>query len=158
KSVAYQPSGALFSYRTGLGVGADVMTTIEQSGALPRPFRITTSGASPNFSTGVYSYDGVGNIKGIGPDSSGYTDSFSYDGRSRLLSASYSQYGGQSYSYDRFGNLTGKAGAQFCQTSSCSTSNQIPGATYVRGDLTGYAGEDFAYDGLDRMTKAGPTG
>jgi len=66
------------------------------------------------------------------------------------LSASLSGIGSQVYSYDRYGNLLSKGGSTFC--SGTCTNNQIPGASYVRGNLTSYAGQSFSWDGLDRMT------
>jgi RHS repeat-associated protein len=149
--VGYQASGALSGYVTGLGVGHDVTTTIGQDPSLlPRPSRISTAGASPNFDTSTYSYDGVGNIMAIG------TDSYAYDTRSRLTSASLSGVGSQAFTYDRYGNLLTKTGtpgnATFC-SGTCSN-NQVTGGSFVRGNLTSYGGQSFGYDGLDRMNSS----
>jgi RHS repeat-associated protein len=144
KTITYQASGALGRYTTGIGI-TDVTTTIGQDAVslLPRPTSIATTGAISNFSTGTYTYDGAGNIMAIG------SDAFGYDLRSRLTSATLSSVGSQAYSYDRYGNLLSKAGNTFC--SGTCTNNQIAGATYLRGNLTAYAGQNFTWDGLDRM-------
>jgi RHS repeat-associated protein len=146
--VARQASGALSSYTTGIGIGHDVTTTISQdaSSLLPRASRIATTAqgaASPVFDTLGYSYDGAGNITSVG------SDSFSYDPRSRLVTANLSGAGSQAYSYDRYGNLLAKGPNVFC--SGTCANNQISGAGYLRGNLTSYAGQGFAWDGLDRM-------
>src|SRR5262249_26775370 len=117
---------------------------------LPRPTSIGTSGASSNFATGAYSYDGAGNIMAMGPDA------FSYDSRSRLVSATLGGAGSQSYSYDRYGNLLAKGGNTFC-SGSCAN-NQVSGASYVRGNLTVFGGQTFSYDGLDRMVTNNSSG
>ena len=144
--ITYQPSGALTSYTTGIGIGHDVTTTILADGSLPRPSSIATSGATSNFLTGTYSYDGAGNVRLMG------ADSFGYDSRSRLVSAGLFGAGSQGYSYDRLGNLLARGGNTFC-SGSCSN-NQITGASYLRGNLTGYAGQTFSWDGLDRMASS----
>ncbi len=144
--IAYQPSGALASYATGIGNGHNVATTILPDGSLPRPSSIATAGATANFSTGAYGYDGAGNVRLMG------ADSFGYDSRSRLISAALSGAGSQAYSYDRFGNLLAKGGNTFC-TGTCPN-NQISGASYLRGNLTSYAGQAFSWDGLDRMASS----
>ncbi len=144
--VGYQASGALSGYTTGMNVGHNVTATIGQDGWLPRPSSISTSGATANFVSGSYSYDGAGNVMGIG------ADSFSYDLLSRLSSASLSGAGSQSFSYDQYGNLLTKGGTTFC-TGTC-TNNQVTGGTFLRGNLTSYGGQTFAWDGLDRMTSS----
>ena len=145
-AIAYRPSGALASYATGIGIGHDVATTILPDGSLPRPANISTSGATANFTTGTYGYDGAGNVRLMG------ADSFGYDSRSRLTSAALSGVGSQAYSYDRFGNLLAKGGNTFC--SGTCPNNQITGASYLRGNLTSYAGQTFSWDGLDRMASS----
>ncbi len=70
-----------------------------------RPKRIKTAGVTPsNFNTGVYAYDGAGNITAIG------TDTFEYDRVSRLTSGTVrggpSLGGGvQTLTYDIYGNI-----------------------------------------------------
>ncbi|HEV8117172.1 MAG TPA: hypothetical protein VGQ32_01535, partial [Thermoanaerobaculia bacterium] len=147
--VRYQPGGALWTYVTGIGIGHDVTAQVLEDGSslLPRPSRIlaTPQGVpTPVFDTLAYSYDGAGNIAAMG------ADAFGYDSRSRLVSASLSGIGSQAYSYDRYGNLLTKGGTTFC--SGTCANNQIPGASYLRGNLTAFGGQTFGWDGLDRMT------
>ena len=148
KGVGYAPSGAVSAYTTGLGFGADVTTTITQDPLVPRPASIATSGASLNFSTGAYGYDGVGNIKKMGT-----IDSFGYDLQSRLTSATLQNLQGstvsQAFSYDRYGNLLTKGATAYSVNAS---TNRLTTAGYdVRGNVTTNGGDTYAYDGLDRM-------
>ncbi len=80
-SATYDPAGGLASYTTGNGV---TTTIAPDPNLMPRPRRIYTSDG--NFDTGLYSYDGAGNILGMGPDT------FTYDANSRLLSANVPAY------------------------------------------------------------------
>ena len=148
--ITHQASGALASYKTGLGVGHDVTTTIDEDAAtmLARPSRIsaTAEGSpSPAFDTLAYKYDGAGNIAAMGPDA------FVYDPRSRLTSAALSGVGSQGFGYDRHGNLLSKGGVSYSVSPS---TNRITTAIYdARGNLTGNAGETYDYDGLDRQLR-----
>lgn len=148
KSVSYQPSGGLAGYTTGLGIGYDVTTTISQDGYLPRPSRIQTSGASSTFDSGVYGYDGAGNIRAMGGDT------FSYDSRSRLMRAEIPLDGPkQEFTYDRFGNMLSRTGVNAQSFTIDSPTNHVVGYGYLRGNLTGPSGSpSYAWDGLDRMT------
>jgi RHS repeat-associated protein len=69
---------------------------------ISRPFQISTyRGSIKLFDTGVYSYDGAGNIWKSG------NDAYVYDRGSRLLSATIGGGGwSASYTYDGFDNLT----------------------------------------------------
>ena len=148
KSVSYQPSGALAAYKTGLGVGFDVTTTVEPDGVLPRPKKIyaTLGDGTKPFNLDSYSYDGTGNISLIG------ADTFGYDLRSRLVYASYPSSGSQTVWYDRFGNMYSRTGVN-PQAFTIDASNHISGYTYLRGNLTGPTGSpSYTWDGLDRMT------
>jgi RHS repeat-associated protein len=149
--VDYSPSGAVNHYTTGLISGKTVTTTLAPDPTLmPRPAQISTTGASNNFNTGPYTYDGVGNIALTG------ADSFSYDNRSRLISANLSGTGSQSYTYDRFGNLLTKGGTTLCITT-CSN-NRVSGYSYdSRGNQLQSIGESYTYDSLDR-TKTSTVG
>jgi RHS repeat-associated protein len=148
-SVTYSPSGALSGYSTGLGIGPSVVTTItpDPSG-IPRPHEIKAGSGA--FDTGSYGYDGAGNILSMG------SDSFTYDARSRLCTASLSGIGSQYYGYDRYGNMITKGSSSTpCASSTSWSSNRVPTATYDtggHGNLIGYAGTSYAYDGLDRLT------
>lgn len=150
KSVSYLNSGSLGSYTTGLGAGHDVTTTIAQDGSqLPRPGSIGTGGASSNWSSGAYTYDGAGSVVKTG------SDLFTYDDRSRLSSAFYSGINTQYFCYDRWGNLTAKAiGSQPSCTASW-TNNQVPGTGNYdgRGNMIKNGTETYTFDNLDRQVK-----
>ena len=83
--------------------GHAVTTTISPDGSLPRPSRIQTSGASTNFDSGAYGYDGAGNIRTVG------SDTFTYDSLSRLATANIRDDAGtnhpETFSPDRYGNI-----------------------------------------------------
>jgi hypothetical protein len=118
-SVTYNPGGGLASYTSG----NNITTTIAPDpNGMARPSRISTSGGG--FDTGLYTYDGAGNILKTG------SDTFTYDAASRLLSANL---GGspQNYSYDGWGNLISKAGTPLPVT---KETNRLTNASY---DLRG---------------------
>ena len=77
-SIGYHPNGTLAQIVHGngvtLSVGAD-------PNAMPRPASFATTGATSNWLTGGYSYDGAGNIRSIGQSR------FTYDLVSRLKTA-----------------------------------------------------------------------
>lgn len=157
-NVTYQSSGALSGYTTGFfstptaGMRNIVTTIAGDSSLLPRPSRIYASDAysgSRPFDTQAYAYDGVGNIVSMGGTAN---DSFAYDLRSRLTSATLNGAGSQAYTYDTYGNLFSKAGVTFC-TPACTNNRVTAGASYDgRGNLIGYGPNTYTYDGLDRMT------
>jgi RHS repeat-associated protein len=162
----YRPSGALASYVAGTNTGHNVTTTIaEDTTGYPRPGRISTAGASSNFDTGLYSYDGAGNIKTIG------SDTLTYDKESRLLTAAYSGLGSQAFDYDRYGNLKYKGTAASPFTVALA-SNRITGytANLQSGSLTynnrgevltntlGTITETYTWDALDRNSRYQVTG
>jgi len=137
-SIAYDPAGGLASYTSGNGI---TTTITPDPNGMPRPRQIATSNS---FSTGLYSYDGSGNIISIG------TDLFSYDAKSRLLSARYAPTT-QYYGYDWWGNLIQKAGVS---NPVDPATNRLTGAGYdARGNLTVLGGETYAYDALNRQTR-----
>ena len=95
-AATYNPAAGLASWTAG-NSGAPVVTTIAQdSTMLARPSSISNS----LWSTGTYAYDGAGNILRMGTG-----DTFTYDSRSRLLSAKYGPTT-RAFGYDRYGNLT----------------------------------------------------
>jgi RHS repeat-associated protein len=149
-SAAYQPSGMLASYVTGNDTGHNVATAIAADlNSLPRPRQISTSGASQIFDTGVYSYDGAGNITGMA------SDIFTYDKLSRLASANLGVLGSQSFFYDRWGNMTSTGGVNPRSFSTSTLYNQLSSGTYdSRGNLTDIAGTThYHYDSLDRILR-----
>lgn len=157
--ITYQPSGALASYTTNNGAGHAVVTTIAQDGNLPRPSRISTSGATTNFDSGTYLYDGAGNVRAAG------ADTFVHDLRSRLTGANIFKYDGTShpetFQYDRYGNMTFRTidGSGVTFPSINPATNRFDTMTYdPRGNLTLYGASSYAYDGLSRQTSFQVTG
>ena len=143
-SVSYNQAGALSAWTSGNGV----TTTIAQDGVMPRPLSIS---ASTGWNTGNYLYDGAGNIKTIG------SDSFGYDLRSRLTSASLPGAGNQYFCYDRFGNRTVlSTGPSDCSFAPVWTDNRQPGLGYdSQGNVTANGSQSYLYDALSRRTSAG---
>ena len=153
-NIGYDPSGGLATWTAANGV---VTAVTQDTSLLPRPRQIKTTGAIPtasNLDTGIYAYDGAGNLLSIG------ADQFTYDGRSRLSTTSYSGTGTESYQYDGYGNMLSKsqtAGTTtnwtFC-TTTC-TNNQMQAASGygydARGNLTTNVNETLTYDGLNRQ-------
>lgn len=154
KAVSYQPSGALASYTTGLGMNLDVTTTIDRDGDLPRPKRIHASRPSDGntlFDTGSYLYDGSGNISAIN------FDVFGYDPRTRLAHAELPWNGPkQDFTYDQYGNMTARAGVNAQSFGIDPSTNHISGYDYLRGNLTGPTGSPwYEWDDLDRLAYQG---
>jgi RHS repeat-associated protein len=146
--VTYNPAGAIASYKTGLSPSVDVTTTITPDVLPSRPHAISAAlGATSLFSTGNYAYDGAGNVTAIG------SDAFTYDLRSRLLSASLLGQGTQYYTYDRFGNVLTK-GATPYPVDPATNRLTSPYAFDDRGNLmTGTSGATYTWDQMDRMTR-----
>lgn len=101
----------------------------------------------------AYSYDRSGNITQIG------SDTFRYDTAGRLNSATVNGQTEQ-YTYDSFGNLTGKAitGRAAVSIPVDSTSNRLVGGTYdAAGNLVrDHRGEQYEYDSAGMMISATP--
>ncbi len=148
---SYNPSGGLASYTFGNSNGPATTTITPDISLLPRPSQIAVSGG--RWSSGLYSYDAAGNIKGIG------SDTYHYDGMSRIDGATI---GGTShtFAYDRWGNLTRKGPTSTPQTFAIdATRNQIQPSSIVSydafGNLTRYGSSAFFYDTLSRQTDWG---
>jgi RHS repeat-associated protein len=131
----------------------------------PRQASLTSPHLVPHqlSSSGTYAYDGSGNIKGIGTDSS-----FVYDTEDRLVDATV-QGNEQRYEYDIYGNRTnayrvGQAvaclGNTTCEapvtmSETPSTTNHLAGVTYDEaGNVTQGYDATYVYDGTGMMTKA----
>lgn len=141
-AVDYTPAGSLATWTAATTPNPTVLTITPDSSGIPRPSQITGG-----FSSGAYSYDGAGNIMKIG------TDQFTYDLRSRVLTANYGS--SQAYAYDRFGNITSKAGIAVgvSPTTNRLTSFNGIGVGYdARGNLASFGTTELmVYDGLNRQ-------
>ena len=160
RSGAFSQYGSL-TYRTNLTRG----TVAHLNGVsdlyklddfnLQRPKRIQTTGivGSPNFDSGLFKYDGAGNVAAIG------SDLYRYDGFSRLLEGSLSVGGtprNQQFKYDSFANITRITtdGVQV-NTPTESSTNRLSGSTSydASGNLTSYNGTTYVYDRLNRLVR-----
>lgn len=122
----------------------------------PRVKSVTRAGAGGSVSTSwtggvtyTYTYDAAGNVTAIGGDS------FIYDDVDRLVSDTVSGRERQ-HTYDAFGNRTGcydvSSGGDCQPVSIAGSTNRIVDATYdAAGNLTGYGGTSYAYDGAGML-------
>ena len=125
-SLTYQRGGMLHK----VSHTNSVVETIAVDPTYPfdRPYRISTSGVTNgNWNTGVYAYDGSGNIRGIDDES------FRYDRMSRLITGQV-DVGGvtktQSLTYDAYGNLLSLTTDGTTQpTATSSTTNRLTEAS-----------------------------
>lgn len=110
KQITYHPNGTISQIKHGvsgnLAAEGVIDNYVMDPNALPRARQIYTSGvvSGGNLDTGVYQYDGAGNIKKIGGDW------FVYDKANRLVEGSSIApwKKKQKYTYDSFGNITKK--------------------------------------------------
>src|SRR5205823_2572633 len=90
------------------------LTAAAASLAVPHPQSfVPRANGNGSWSTGLYQYDGAGNVTDIGtaaaPNSDGKTNTYVYDVFGRLKSGTANFAGGnvsQAYTYDRYGNIT----------------------------------------------------
>src|SRR6185295_12549956 len=127
--------------------------------------------ASP-WTTGTYTYDGSGNITGIGPNSDARTNVYRYDTIGRLSTATIhtpSTPGNvavahsESYGYDRYGNLTQITtdGTSIALPANAATNrlSSTLGVTYdAVGNLTtDPSGTSYSYDAANMLRQRGGT-
>ena len=128
-SITYHPDGlwATVVHSNDVTDHQDVDAT-----GMPRPARLSTSGASENFDTGTYAYDGAGNIKAMG------SFSYVYDLLSRVQDAQVEvpKPGCGEVNYVQNKKDTGDATYTSCGTVQAGPSYTV-GAT---GDVTLQAG------------------
>jgi len=123
-----------------------------------RPKSISAAaGATTLWNTGIYAYDGAGNIKSIG------SASFAYDGVSRLVSST--QYlepvtparpRTQSYAFDAFGNIQSvTTNGTTVNTPTSSATNRMSAPVYYdsAGNVTSNGGQNYVYDALNQMIR-----
>jgi len=147
--ITYHPSGLWSQIDRSNGV-SDVqqVDTYHRS----RVKRIYTTGASSqNWDSGTMSYDGNGNIKGIGDQQ------FSYDAVNRVTE----WFGGptmysQQYTHDPFGNLTSRTGTSIDTNLTTfpvnPQTNRLTNAVYDdAGNVLNWNGGTYAYDPFNRL-------
>jgi YD repeat-containing protein len=156
-AVTYNPAAGLNTWTAGNSPGTAIITTITQDASLlPRPTQIQAKqGSTVKFNTGTYSYDGAGNILGTTAGSDSCVQSFGYDSRSRLTSATLCSGSSRNFTYDRWGNLLTNGTLSYPVSS--STNRLVVGGSTTavvydgRGNLTTHNADGLSYDSLDRQ-------
>ena len=153
-SFNYQLGGSLL-HHINFSNGITWKQQVDGATALPRPATISTSSAAGTelWSTGTYTYDGAGNIHGIG------SLKYQYDGLGRLLKESQGVTTRQLATYDNFGNLTSlmTAGSSFTIPASPVTNRLLGAGTSYRADgslsaiTLGGEAIAYTYDGLGKL-------
>ncbi len=159
-SVNMMPSQLSFPNGVSVSLGLDPAN-------IQRVASIATSGASTNWSTGTYGFDGAGNIKSLTRSPSDL-DTYVYDKVSRLTSASFKeQLSGttktQTAGYDAFGFMTSLNTNGSNQTfAPVSGTNRISGVSYdTAGDMTSWSSNpsfNYTWDPLGKMQTLTGTG
>jgi RHS repeat-associated protein len=148
-SISYHANGMVNQVAHTNGV---IWTQALDPNAMRRPASYATTGATTNWTSGAYAYDGAGNVTAIG--SNGYL----YDPVSRLTSATQwtgeTPGGGslatQTAAYDPYGNITSLStnGAGPTLTTSTST-NRLSSATFdSAGSMTSWNLNTYVYEPL----------
>ncbi|MCP3992287.1 MAG: hypothetical protein GY724_24670, partial [Actinomycetia bacterium] len=129
-SLTYQRGGMLHQ----VNHANTVVETVEVDPDHPfdRPYRITTSGVTPDdWDSGIYEYDGSGNVKKIGDQL------FRYDKMSRLVDGQVEVDGmikTQAMAYDAFGNILSiTTDGNALATPVNAATNRLTGAIYDAG-------------------------
>jgi len=151
---SYHPNGVLagLTHSNGVteafGLDPDYMTR-------PRSIHVDVNGASNDWSSGYFSYDGAGNITGIGDKS------FAYDHASRLTE--FLDGPGGTYKtceikaeldYDGFGNIFHHIYPMIIPSSeACDPNPHVCLACFTWADPTNNQFEDFAYDAFGNQTQ-----
>ncbi len=137
-----------------VGCGVKDVVEVDVGTMMARPRRVYTDGAvnldyppgEGDWSEGVFSYDGVGNLTGLAADGLKAEDeTYTYDRLTRLVRWQRRQgattLANESYGFDAFGNLTSYAGRTLATD---PATNRLFAASYdASGNLTAWAG--FSY-------------
>lgn len=157
--IGYYPNGLYSEIQHANGV-IDVQANDPNGMARPRQLYSQLAGADL-WRSGLYHYDGTGNVKRIGNTSFFYdkvsrvVDGHVYDGPTGAGSLRF-----QTYAYDSFGNLTsigGDAGSPGRDTPTNAATNRlslITGAAYDgAGNLTRWSNNEYEYDSLGMIRR-----
>ena len=153
-SITYHPNRLLSSITHANGM---VDTQQADASGMARSARISATGSQGSWASGLYSYDGSGNIASIGGDV------FVYDPLNRLTSATLgtsASGASQGYSFDDYGNLTTIGSRSF---SVDTRTNRITSASYDRAgnQLSSGSGatlQQYQFDALSRLSTHQNTG
>jgi RHS repeat-associated protein len=164
--ITYQPNGEIDTVTHGNGV-KEIWSADPSGMSRPALIRATDAFNAELWSTSAYSYDGAGNVAGIG------ATSYAYDPFGRLTRWTANGAGGSYNStvraYDDFGNYRFSASKacgpivpgnpQRCYTSAPAalaingTTNHYANLSYDDlGNVLGGAGQTYTYDSLGFMT------
>ena len=130
--------------------------SMPRTGSISATGMLLPNGAAATYNLGQFSYDGRGNIKGVG------TDRYAYDYLGRLKKGRLTALNGsgwsQEYSYDNFGNLT------FVRTIDSNgiptdrsipvsgSTNRLTSASYdSAGNQTSSGNYTYGYDSLNML-------
>ena len=147
KNINYHPNGLISRVPHANGVNDRLTLNASHGMARPHTMFAEKGGQRLSFNTGVFTYDGAGNIARIG------ADTLVYDPVGRLTSALQTYAGvqhSQTYAYDGFGNLTSitTGGVPRIQAVDPAT-NRLDGETYdAEGHQTRLGGIDLGFDPL----------
>lgn len=172
RSIQYHPNGMISRVEHLNSSGDNLVNDVYDKDPrnVQRPRQMTTqlaSNSSTLWTTGVYRYDGVGNIKAIG------SDWYVYDGAGRLTegtslgSANTAERRRQRYTYDPFGNIllredfyhvgTPSETRTAARLETLSQSNRLNYIPYdSSGNIVGgpQTGNIYEYDATNKMTVA----
>lgn len=166
-------------HRTRLGNGTEMLLKTNQTTKMNRPERILAgfgnqiaASATNYWDSGLYSYDGVGNIMGMNGEfinGQGQTKAFQYDLLSRIeraeLDVAGTSQGDQTrlFGYDAFGNMTQNgphnlfiesATNRLAKTFTDSKGIQFDYADYdYAGNLTAFGRHGYVFDRAGRMIR-----
>ena len=151
--ITYHPNGLYASIPHTSGV---TVTQENDPDGMARPRSIeATRGAASLWRTGLYGFDGAGNVKRIG------TSWFLYDPVSRISTGTvFTGTGGggvqkqQGFQYDPFANLLAVTGTSARTIDVDSSTNRLADAEYDNaGNMTSFEGVDYKFDPRNQMVR-----
>ncbi len=159
KDVNYNASGQITFTKYGNNVTSDYTynaNTLRLSNILTKKPDGTTK-----LQDLTYTFDNVGNVTQIADTVNSMSQSFTYDDLNRLLTATGSAYGAQTFVYDPIGNMTKKASSNMTYGEGAPGPHAVTNLTWTSGygpsfcrDL-GSGSCTFGYDANGNMTARG---
>jgi len=142
------------------GTGFPDRRAVSRSTTRSRTYEVGTQ-TNDFFTTGAYTYNGLGSITAIGPNQDNATDQYQYDSLDRIASttvhAGATAYT-QSFQYDQYGNLISRTtGSTTVSTPAESTTNRLASSTGAQYDASGSMTRDllgrlYQYDAAGMAT------
>jgi RHS repeat-associated protein len=153
KEIDYSANGRIARVKHGNAV-EEIQKNDEDGQLRPQNIQVK-KGQTVHWDTSTYQYDGTGNIKAIG------TETFKYDGVSRLvegrvLQLAPSTFQTEALGFDAFGNLTSRSVSNAANSAPAvnPATNRLTGATYdASGNLLrlNATSTEHTFDVLDEM-------